>query len=79
MAPEDLDDRLRRHEAMIEALAKVWTRQGEINEEQREINDRLTAAIERVETSMAVPGGLTIAQFNDPDGNVVGILKPAAM
>ena len=52
MEPEDLEDRLRRHEAMIEALAKVWTRQGEMHEEQREINARLTAAIERVETSM---------------------------
>ena len=50
---EDLEDRLRRHEAMIEALGKVWTRQGEMHEEQREINARLTATIERVETAMA--------------------------
>jgi hypothetical protein len=53
MEPEDLADRLRRHEAMMEGLAKVWMRQGELHEEQREINARLTAAIERVETSMA--------------------------
>ena len=28
---------------------------------------------------MDVPGGPSIAQFKDPDGNVVGIMKPAAM
>ena len=27
---------------------------------------------------MDVPGGPSIAQFRDPDGNVVGIMKPAA-
>ena len=53
MAPEDLEDRLRRHEAMLEGLAKVWMRQGEMNEEQREINARLTTATERLEGSMA--------------------------
>jgi predicted enzyme related to lactoylglutathione lyase len=28
---------------------------------------------------MEVPGGPTIAQFADPDGNVVGIMKPMQM
>jgi predicted enzyme related to lactoylglutathione lyase len=28
---------------------------------------------------MDVPGGPAIAQFRDPDGNVVGIMKPPAM
>ena len=32
MEPEDLKDRLRRHEEMIEGLAKVWMRQSEMNE-----------------------------------------------
>ena len=32
MEPEDLEDRLRRHEEMIEGLAKVWMRQSEMNE-----------------------------------------------
>jgi chromosome segregation ATPase len=52
MDAQEFDDRLRSHQELLEGLAKVWTRQGEINEEQREINDRLTAAIERLETSM---------------------------
>ena len=43
MEPEDLEDRLRRHEAMMEGLAKVWQRQGEMN-------DRLDAAIEELRT-----------------------------
>jgi hypothetical protein len=29
---EDYGDRLERHEEMIQALARVWTRQSEINE-----------------------------------------------
>jgi predicted enzyme related to lactoylglutathione lyase len=28
---------------------------------------------------MDVPGGPKIAQFKDPDGNVIGIMKPPAM
>jgi hypothetical protein len=46
MEPEDLEDRLRRHEAMIEGLAKVWMRQSEMNA-------RMDAAIERMDGYMA--------------------------
>ena len=53
MEPEDLEDRLRRHAAMIEALAKVWTRQGEMNEEQRQINTRLEQSIARLDSYLA--------------------------
>jgi hypothetical protein len=42
MEPEDLEDRLRRHEAMMEGLAKVWLRQSEMNA-------RMDAAIARME------------------------------
>jgi hypothetical protein len=51
--PEDFDDRVERHEEMIQALYRVWTRQGELNEEQRGINARLTAAIERLDATQA--------------------------
>jgi hypothetical protein len=58
---EDLDDRLRRHEAMIEGLAKVWMRQSEMNErmdgaiahldtfigEQRGMNERMDSYLAR--------------------------------
>jgi hypothetical protein len=32
---EDFDDRFERHEEMIQGLARLWQRQGEINEELR--------------------------------------------
>jgi hypothetical protein len=51
--PDDFADDIRRHNEMIEALAKVWMRQGELNEDQRLINDRLTTAIERIEVTLA--------------------------
>ena len=54
MEPEDLEDRLRRHEAMIEGLAKVWMRQSEMNErldafieEQRAMNVRMDSYLVR--------------------------------
>jgi hypothetical protein len=57
MEPEDLEDRLRRHEAMIEGLAKVWMRQSEINErldgfieEQRAMNARMEGSLERMDS-----------------------------
>jgi hypothetical protein len=43
MADESHDERLRRHQEMLEGLAKVWGRQGEIN-------DRLDTAIEALQT-----------------------------
>jgi translation initiation factor 1 (eIF-1/SUI1) len=50
---EDYGDRFERHERMLEGLAKLWQRQGEINEEQRAINERLVAAIERLDATQA--------------------------
>ena len=44
---EDYGDRLDRHEEMIQALARVWTRQSELNEEQRAMNQRLEGYIQR--------------------------------
>jgi hypothetical protein len=57
---DDLEDRLRRHEAMIEGLAKVWMRQSEINErldgfieEQRAMNVRMEGSLERMDSYLA--------------------------
>ncbi|MBI5288647.1 MAG: VOC family protein [Chloroflexi bacterium] len=49
--------------------------------------DDLAATLEKAKSlgaevvmpPMDVPGGPSIAQFKDPDGNVVGIMKPPAM
>jgi len=49
--------------------------------------DDLAATLEKatslggsvVTPPMDVPGGPSIAQFKDPDGNVIGIMKPAVM
>jgi hypothetical protein len=46
---DDHEDRLRQHEAMLEGLARIWDAQHAINQEQREINQRLTLAIERMD------------------------------
>jgi hypothetical protein len=46
MEPDDLNDRLRRHEEMIEGLAKVWMRQSEMNERMDGALARLNAFIE---------------------------------
>jgi hypothetical protein len=40
MADEAHDERFRQHEAILEGLAKVWTRQGEIIEELRAFNQQ---------------------------------------
>jgi hypothetical protein len=53
MAEEGYDERLRRHQEMLEGLAKVWQRQGEINEEQREITMRLERQVERLDSYLA--------------------------
>lgn len=57
--PEDFEDRLRRHEEMIQALARVWMRQGETNErmetfieEQRAMNQRLDGYMTHVDGYM---------------------------
>ena len=53
MEPEDLEDRLRRHEAMIEGLAKVWMRQSEMNERMDAAIGMDTYAIERMDGYLA--------------------------
>lgn len=60
MEPEDLEGRLRRHEAMMEGLAKVWMRQSEMNErldgfieEQRAMNARMEGSLERLDKTLA--------------------------
>jgi hypothetical protein len=53
MESENLEDRLRRHEAMMEGLAKVWHRQGELNEEQRQMNTCLEQSIARLDSYLA--------------------------
>jgi hypothetical protein len=45
MAEESYDERLQRHQELIEGLAKVWQRQGEMN-------DRLEAAMEASQGQM---------------------------
>jgi hypothetical protein len=57
---EDFDDRLRRHEQIMEGLARMLAAQHDFNSEQREfnrqqrdINERLTAAIERLDVTQA--------------------------
>jgi hypothetical protein len=50
---DDLEDRLRRHEAIMEGLARVWHAQHAMNQEQREINQRLTLAIESIDQTLA--------------------------
>jgi hypothetical protein len=47
MTDDAHEERFRQHEEMIEALARVFMRQGEVNEEQRAMNQRLERFIER--------------------------------
>jgi hypothetical protein len=51
---EDFEDRLRRHEAIMEGLARIWETQHTTNQEQRELNQRLTRAIEGIERTLAL-------------------------
>jgi hypothetical protein len=57
---EDFADDIHRHNEMIQALYRVWTRQGEINEELRtfnkqqvEINQDIKTTLARLETTIA--------------------------
>ena len=51
--PEDSEDRFRRHEAIMEGLARLLAAQHETNQRQDAINERLTAAIERLDVTQA--------------------------
>ena len=50
---DDHDERFRRHEEILEGLARIWDAQHTMNKEQREINQRLTLAIERIDQTLA--------------------------
>jgi hypothetical protein len=50
---DDHDDRLRRHEEMLQGLARLWDAQHGMNQEQRELNQRLTLAIESIDQTLA--------------------------
>jgi hypothetical protein len=49
----DDDERYRLHEEMLQGMARMWERQGEINLAQQEITERLTLAIERIDRTLA--------------------------
>ena len=53
MADDAHKERFRQHEAIMEGLARLLTAQHEMNREQREINQRLTLAIERIDRTLA--------------------------
>ena len=51
--PDDYEDRFRQHEAMLQGLARIWDTQHTMNQEQRELNQRLTLAIESIDQTLA--------------------------
>jgi hypothetical protein len=50
---DDHEDRFRRHEEMLQGLARIWDAQHTLNQDQRAINERLTLAIERIDLTLA--------------------------
>jgi hypothetical protein len=53
MTDDAHEDRFRRHEEIMEGLARMLAAQHEFNREQRAINERLTTAIERLDGTQA--------------------------
>jgi hypothetical protein len=53
MADDAHEERFRQHEAILEGLAKVWTRQGEIIEELRSFNQQQVEINQDVKTTLA--------------------------
>jgi hypothetical protein len=51
--PDEHEERFRQHEAIMAGLARLLEAQHEFNREQRLINERLTAAIERLDVTQA--------------------------
>jgi hypothetical protein len=51
--PDDYDERFRQHEQIMGGLARMLEAQHEFNREQRLLNERLTAAIERLDVTQA--------------------------
>ena len=50
---DDHEERFRRHEEILEGLARLWEAQHAMNQEQREVNQRLTLAIESIDQTLA--------------------------
>jgi hypothetical protein len=50
---DDHDERLRQHQELLEGLARLWAAQHAMNQEQKEINQRLTLAIESIDQTLA--------------------------
>jgi hypothetical protein len=53
MADDASDERFRHHEEILQGLARVWDAQHTLNQEQREITQRLTLAIESIDQTLA--------------------------
>jgi hypothetical protein len=53
MADDAHEERFRQHEEMLQGLARVWDAQHTLNQEQREITQRLTLAIESIDQTLA--------------------------
>jgi hypothetical protein len=51
--PDNHDERFRQHEAILEGLARMLAAQHTFNERQLAFNDRVTAAIERLDVTQA--------------------------
>jgi ABC-type transporter Mla subunit MlaD len=69
MADDAHEERFRQHEALLEGLARILAAQHEKNQsydtiiqEQRAMNQRLTAAIERIDDTLA-QGAVTQARI----------------
>jgi hypothetical protein len=50
---DDHEERFRRHEEILEGLARLWEAQHAMHQEQREVNQRLTLAIESIDQTLA--------------------------
>ena len=49
----DSDERFRQHEDILHSLAAMLAAQHTMNQEQRDINQRLTLAVERIDRTLA--------------------------
>ena len=53
MADDAHEERFRQYAEMLQGLARVWHEQHAMNQEQREMNQRLTLAIESIDQTLA--------------------------
>ena len=49
---DDHEECFHQHEAMLQGLARIWDAQHAMNQDQREINERLTLAVERIDRAI---------------------------